>query len=132
MDDLNAVTELMYGEGAPMLGYELSEEEAVAHVLEQFPNKPFCLVRNWIWIDLDVLDWVRVEIERKERQPVVLYAHQVVLDSRGRFLPGDRVRTTSLITFTDGCLFETANSVYVLLGHGLRKTAEILTVSNIF
>lgn len=132
MDDFNAVTDLMYGTGAPMLGYELSEDEAAARVREQFPNKPFCLVRDWIWIDLAVSDSVRLELERTARQPVMLYAHQVVLDSRCRFSPGDWVRSTPLIAFTDGCFFETSNSVYMLLGHGVRKAAELSTVGKIF
>jgi hypothetical protein len=132
MDDLNAVTDLLHGEGATMLGHELAEEKAVARVRERFPSKPFCLVRDWIWIDLTMPDSVRAALERSARQPVMLYAHQVVLDSRCRFSPGDWVRSTPLVAFTDDCFFETENSVYVLLGNGVRKTAELTTVNKVF
>jgi hypothetical protein len=37
-----------------------------------------------------------------------------------------------LVAFTEGCFFETGNSVYVLLGHGVRKTAELSTVNKVF
>jgi hypothetical protein len=132
MDDLNAVTDLLHGAGETMLGHELTNEEAVARVREQFLGKPFCLVRDWIWIDLSLSDTVRAALERTARQPAMLYAHQVVLDSRCRFSPGDWVRSTYLVAFTDDCFFETENSVYVLLGNGARKTAELTTVSKIF
>jgi hypothetical protein len=132
MDDLSAVTDLLHGAGETMLGHEFTNEEAVARVREQFPGKPFCLVRDWIWIDLSMPDSVRAALERTARQPVMLYAHQVVQDSLWRFAPGDWVRSTPLVAFTEGCFFETGNSVYVLLGHGVRKTAELSTVNKVF
>lgn len=132
MDDLNAVTELLHGAGTTMLGHECSDEEAVCRVRERFPHRSFCLVRDWIWIDLAMPDSVHVEFERTARQGVLLYAHQVVLDSRGRFFPGDWVRSTPLVAFTDDCFFETGNTVYMLLGNGTRKTAELSTVNMIF
>lgn len=132
MENLNAITELLNDAGITMRGYELSDDEAVASVRERFPNRPFCLVRDWIWIDLETPNSIHVEFERTACQPVILYAHQVVLDSRGRFFPGDWIRTSPLIAFTDDYFFETGNTVYVLLGNGTRKTAELSTVNMIF
>ena len=132
MDSLGAVTELLHGAGATMRGYECSDDEAVIRVHELFPDKSFCLVRDWIWIDLIMPKSVHVERERTAHQDVILYAHQVVLDSRCRFFPGDWIRTSPLIALTDDCFFETGNTVYVLLGNGTRKTAELSTVNMIF
>ncbi|WP_347909877.1 hypothetical protein [Pseudomonas grandcourensis] len=132
MQELNAIVDLLHGEGTTMLGHELSDEDAVARVREQFPRQPFCLVRHWIWIDLVLPDMVRDEFEQMGQQAVMLFAHQVVLDSRGRFCSGSWVRSTPLVAFSDGCFFQTVNTVYVLLGHGVRKSAELSTMIKIF
>ncbi|MDT4869884.1 hypothetical protein FQZ97_1049380 [compost metagenome] len=55
-------------------------------------------------------------------QPAVILADKVVLDSRGRFATGHWERSTLLVEHRDGCLFETRNTRYVLMGTGRRKT----------
>lgn len=132
MDELSAVTDLLYSPGTTMLGHELNEEVAIALVQARFPAMPYCLVRQWIWIDLDVSAAVREELENAGYQPVMLYAHEVVLDSQHRFAPGDWVRSTPLRRFSEGCFFQTRNTVYVLLGHGTRKSGSLSTVVRIF
>ena len=52
MKHLDAITELLYGEGLPMLGHNASDEDAMAFALQRFGHNPYCLVRQWIWIDL--------------------------------------------------------------------------------
>jgi hypothetical protein len=132
VDELKAVTELLYAPGISMLGHEMSEAEAIARVRKRFPKAKYCVVRNWIWIDLDLPDLVREELISTQRQPVMLYAHQVVCDSQGRFDRGDWVRSSPLLRFTHGMFFETSNSVYVLVGHGVRKRASLSTVVKVF
>lgn len=131
-DELGAAVDFFQEPGVVMLGWEMSDEEAVARVCERFPHKPFCLVRQWLWVDLTMPELVREELEHSGRQAVVLYAHSVVLDSQGRFRSGEWVRSTPLVALTEGCFFETANTVYVLLGTGRRKTATASTVVKIF
>lgn len=131
-DELGAAVNFFQEPGVVMLGQEMTDDEAMARVRERFPHKPFCLVRQWLWVDLTMPESVREELERSGRQPVVLYAHSVVLDSQGRFRSGDWVRSTPLVAFSEGCFFETSNSVYVLLGLGHRKTAPASTVVKIF
>lgn len=132
MDELEAVTDLLYGAGTRMLGHELVDDEAVARARKLFPSKPFCLVRDWIWIDLEMPESLVSELRMTGRQPVMLYAHRVVLDSQSRFAPGDWVRSTPLVSFTEGMFFETSHSVYVLVGHGVRKRASLSTVVKVF
>lgn len=132
MEALNAVTELLYGEGIPMLGHDMSDAEAIALVHQRFGQRPYCLVRQWIWIDLLMPDALFETLRRDDRQPVMLYAHEVVLDSQARLKPGDWVRSTPLVTFSNGCCFQTRNTVYVLLGNGVRKSAELSTVVKVF
>lgn len=133
MDVLEAVTDLLYGPGGvTMLGHEMDDAVAVERTQERFPGKTFCLVRQWIWIDLEMPDAVREELERSGKQPVMLYAHHVVFDSVGRARAGDWIRSTPLVSFTEGCFFQSANTVYVLLGCGVRKSAMLSTVVRIF
>ena len=71
-------------------------------------------------------------LERDARLPVMIYAHEVVMDSQGRLKPGDWVRTTPMVSFSDGFCFQTRNTAYFLLGPGTRKSAELATVVKVF
>jgi len=99
---------------------------------ERFPMAEFCLVRDWLWIDLDVSHEQRAALEKTHRQPVILYAHTVIYDSARRRDVGDFVRTSPLYAFQDGFLFQTFNTIYVLLGDGVRKRVALETVGRIF
>lgn len=132
MSELSGVSDLLYGAGVPMVGIEISDDEAVERVRKQFRFSDYCLVRDWIWIDLDVSDEQRALLEKTGRQPTIVYAHTVIYDSARRWDVGDFVRTSPLQAFHDGFLFQTWNTVYVLLGDGLRKRAALETVGRIF
>ncbi|WP_424475924.1 DUF6957 family protein, partial [Pseudomonas viridiflava] len=32
----------------------MENDEAIAYVRQYCPQAPFCLVRDWVWVDLDV------------------------------------------------------------------------------
>lgn len=132
MSELSGVSDLLYGAGVPMVGIEISDDEAVERVRKQFRFSDYCLVRDWIWIDLDVSDEQRALLEKTGRQPTIVYAHTVIYDSARRWDVGDFVRTSPLHAFHDGFLFQTWNTVYVLLGDGLRKRTALETVGRIF
>ena len=131
MDDLQTITELLYGPGQPMPGSAMTDEQALVFARKRFPHSEFCLVRHWRWIDLDVSDAQRVELEKTQRQPVILYAHGVVYDSSRRWDVGDVVRTSPLSVFEEGFLFRTLNSTYLMLGDGQRKSVALETVGRI-
>jgi hypothetical protein len=131
-DKFEKVGLFLYGLGEPMPGCGMADADAIAWVQKVFPNKPYCLVRSWRWMDLQAPESVRQEIENSGARLTVIFADTVVLDSRGRFSPGNWVRSTFLVSYTEGGLFETGNTVYVLMGDGCRKTAELKTVFSIF
>lgn len=110
------------------------DDEAAGIALAQglCPGKPYCSVRQWILVDLDISDDKKALVTEQGFQPILLYAHTVVTDSARRFSPGDWVRSTLLVERKSNCLFETQNSVYILLGTGSRKTAEPAVVASIF
>ncbi|WP_256672475.1 hypothetical protein [Pseudomonas sp. o96-267] len=132
MTGLEEVTELLHGDGIPMLGAQVSQEEAVRIVRERYPYAEYCLVSKWRWIDLDVTPEQRAELARTNRQPVVIYAHTVIYDSRRRWDVGDFVRTSYLHKFEDGFIFKTLNTIYILIGDGIRTRASLETLGRIF
>lgn len=131
MDEQTARQALLDAPGTVMLGHTLAGETILALLDEHYPGRHFCLVREWIWIDLDLPDDVREGMSSMQLQPVMLYG-DVLIDSLGRFDEGEWLRSTPLVAFTQGCLFETRDTVYVLLGHGVRKRAELSDIVKIF
>lgn len=132
MHGLNETLDFLYGDGKPMPGAMVSQEEAVRIVLERYPYAEYCLVSNWRWLDLDVTQEQRDELVRTNRQPVVLYAHTVIYDSQRRWDVGDFVRTSYLYKFEDDFIFQTLNSIYILVGDGVRAKASLEALGRIF
>lgn len=126
------LTTLLYGPGDVVPGSSMTDEEALAYARKKFAHMAFCLVRDWIWVDLDVSEDQRLHLAQTQRQPALIYAHSVVYDSSRRWDVGDFVRTSLLNQFSDGFLFITLNSVYLLLGPGIRKQSSPEIVSSIF
>ncbi|WP_342244725.1 DUF6957 family protein [Pseudomonas sp. OTU5201] len=129
---LSKIAEVFYGKGESLPGCALTEAEAIAWVQQQFPHKPYCLVRDWRWLDLQLDGAALEEVERSGRRPALIFAETIVFDSRARFRPGHWVRTTLLVSYTEGGLFETRNTVYVLLGAGCRLSADSTIVASLF
>lgn len=115
-----------------MPGSKVTEEEALRIVRERFRYPDYCIVRDWIWIDLDVSAEQLEALGKTRRQPVIVYAHTVIYDSNRRWDVGDFVRTSPLHSFQDGFIFQTLHTIYILLGDGVRKRAPIETVGRIF
>lgn len=132
MRELHEITDLLYGDGIPMSGSKVSQEEAVRIVRERHPYAEYCIVSNWRWVDLDVTPEQRKELARTNRQPVVIYAHTVIYDSQRRWDVGDFVRTSYLQKFEDGFVFLTLNTIYILMGDGIRTRANLDTLGRIF
>lgn len=83
------------------------------------------MVKLWILIDLTVTLDEKEKLANLGLLPMTLFAHEVVLDSKGRFQPKMWVRSNFGKTFTEVCMFETKSTVYLLLGSGLRKNASV-------
>lgn len=132
MSALHDLSELLYGEGTPMSGLELTQDEAVRITRKHFPWFEYCLVRDWVWIDLDVTRDQREGLARTQRQPAIIYAHTVIYDSSRRFDVGDFVRTSPLYKWEESFIFATLNSCYLLMGDGVRKRATLDTVASLF
>jgi hypothetical protein len=118
--------------GRPMSG---CAPENIAALLEQVkercPGKPICVVSNWIYADLEVTDGQRNVFQRQGLNPALLWAHNVLIDDRRPHYVGNPVRSTVQVSFTDDCLFETRNTVYVLQGPGVGKVVNAAVIMSI-
>ncbi|WP_122313532.1 DUF6957 family protein [Pseudomonas marginalis] len=118
--------------GASLVGSELSLEDAMSAARKRYKWMPLCAVEEWTILDAIVTDEERTKINAAGCQPMFMFAHKVVDDEQRRFEPGHWVRSSMGTAFNDGFLFETRNSVYVLLGPGHRKSATIKEIFSLF
>ena len=122
---LEEVSQLLCGAGEEVVGWAGSQEDLISLAATAFPGKAFCVVKQWILIDLTVTQVEREKLASLGLLPMTLFAHEVVLDSKGRFQSGMWVRSNFGKSFTEGCMFETKSTVYLLWGSGLRKEASV-------
>jgi len=125
MVTLDEISQLLYGAGDVTPGWDGSQEDLISLTATKFPAKAFCIVRQWILIDLTVSPDEKEELAKLGLLPATLFAHEVVLDSAARFQAGMWVRSNFGKSFTEGCMFETKNTVYLLLAAGQRKEASL-------
>ena len=125
MVTLDEISQLLYGAGDVTPGWDGSQEDLISLAATKFPAKAFCVVKQWILIDLTVTPDEKEKLARLGLLPATLFAHEIVLDSKGRFQPGMWVRSNFGKSFTEGCIFETKNTAYLLLAAGQRKEAGL-------
>lgn len=118
--------------GISLMGSELSLDEAVALARKRYKWMPLCAVEEWTILDAIVTDEERAKVTAAGCQPIFMFAHKVVEDEQRRFEPGHWVRSSMGTAFKEGYLFETRNTVYVLLGPGHRKSASIEAIFSLF
>ena len=129
MVTLEEISQLLYGVGEGSAGWQGSQEDLISLAAKIFPGKAFCVVRQWIFIDLIMTSEEKEKLSRlgllPATLPATLFAHEVVLDSGGRFQSGMWVRSNFGVSFIYGCMFETKNTVYLLSGAGQKKEASV-------
>ena len=125
MVTLDEISQLLYGTDGETSGWTGSQDDLISLAGKLFPGKAFCLVRQWILIDLIVAPDEKEKLTSLTLLPMTLFAHEIVLDSKGRFQPKMWVRSNFGVSLIYGCMFETKNTVYLLWGPGLRKEASL-------
>ena len=123
---------LLGEEGIELRGSELPLDEAIALARKRYKWMPLCVVEEWTILDAIVTDEERAKVAAAGCQPIFMFAHKVVDDEQRRFEPGHWVRSSMGTAFKEGYLFETRNTVYVLLGPGHRKSASIEAIFSLF
>lgn len=118
--------------GVSLMASEHGLEAAMYAVRKRYKWMPLCAVEEWIILDAIVTDEERAKVTAAGCQPIFLFAHKVVHDEQRRFEPGHWVRSSMGTAFKEGYLFETRNTVYVLLGPGHRKSSSIEAIFSLF
>lgn len=109
-------------------GTSLSQGEIEALVAERFPRKAYCTVEDWLLFHVDEPAESLARVRAIGLEPMFMYSHCVIYDGHGRFPPGGWVRSTLCKSFDGVCLFETRNTIYVLVGQGREMKASLKTI----
>ena len=121
---MEEVSQLLCGAGEEVVGWAGSQEDLISLAATAFPGKAFCVVKQWIFIDLIVTSEEKEKLTKLGLLPATLFAHEVVLDSKERFQPSMWVRSNFGIS-SHRYMFETKKTVYLPLGPGLKKEASV-------
>ena len=109
-----------------------SSSEARALVSERFSDKPYCLVEDWTVFRIDVTSEELTKVHAAGQLAMIVFAHNVIEDSEGRFQRGDWVRSSMCTKFDEGAVFETRNTIYILIGPGHEQPASLKTIFAFF
>lgn len=120
--------QFLYGEGEQVAGWSSDPEGLVRLAQDAFPGKPYCLVKRWVVAEMSGPEDELTALVSEGLLTKVIFAHEVVRDSRNRFPPGHWVRSNFGISYDHPCVFETGSTLYLLLGDGCRKQASLDTV----
>lgn len=123
---------LMGEGGIDLVGSELPLDDLLLAAREHFKWMPLCVVEEWVILDAILTEDELAKVAAAGCQPMFLFAYKVVHDEQRRFEPGHWVRSTIARAFTEGYLFETRNTVYLLKGPGQRKSSTLQGIFSIF
>lgn len=131
---IQACAELLREPGEPFeFGIdEGASEKFVKIAATKFPDKPYCVVRDWVFWDVRVTDEEAKAFKVMGFQPIFLHAKFVIFDETGSAAYGHFRMSTPLVTLCEPCFFVTRNTVYILTGAGTRKPAEQKTVLSFY
>jgi hypothetical protein len=79
MVKLEEISQLLYGAGEEVAGWRGTQDELIALAAGAFPGKAFCVVKQWILIDLTVTPAEKEKLTGLGLLPATLFAHEVVL-----------------------------------------------------
>lgn len=127
-----AEIEHLLGASAVMEGADIDLELAIHAAQERFPGRSFCVVDEWVWLDLDAPDVVIQGLSGEGKKPVMLLVLNALFDSVTAFKEIQEFRSTPLTEFSDGMFFQTKNKLYVLTGQGRRKSMAQSAVIRLF
>ena len=129
--NLEGLAELLSG-GEKLPGCELAHSDVLALVGFYFPGRAYCLVADWTVVDIALSPRQLKAVARRGVTPTLVNALCVIHDSKGRFPRGHWVRTSLGVSFTHDCLFETKNTVYVLMGPGRRVRTDLDVAQSLY
>lgn len=128
--DTDLLGDLLFGPAQPLGGSTLGDDELIKLAVDTFGEKPFCIVRGWMLLDVMLPDFQEREIKAQGLDATVLYAQGAVFDSQNKHSPGDSILSGYQCDF-DGCIFESKTTIFILAGRGARKHVSLPAVEAI-
>ncbi|MCB1662670.1 MAG: hypothetical protein H6995_09245 [Pseudomonadales bacterium] len=101
---------------------ENAVNDMIQYVKTELAPLPYCVVEDWIWIDISVPRKVQELFMEQGVQPSVIYARTVVDDEIERGFPN--LRTSPFVALHRSCIFQTRNTAYILCGAGQRTVMD--------
>lgn len=111
-DDMSLFTHIRVEEKC---GLQCSDEDAINYASHQHFHKPHCIVRGWQIVEVVNSPW----IVESGLQPYVIYIRNVIFDTKKRYQGACFIRTSPLVTMLSDFIFESNNTIYILLGSGV-------------
>lgn len=125
---LEQLSDLLHGPAMVVQGAHQDDDELIIQVERDYPGRAFCIVRQWMIIDIQLTLENLAKTQEMGMAPTIIYSADIQLDSRTRFPQGSWIRSTYQTRF-ESHYFETRNTVYVLAGRGFRTRASPETVA---
>ncbi|SEE24211.1 DUF6957 family protein [Pseudomonas migulae] len=122
------IEDVLYGPAQMLGGSQLEDGELIQLAREEFEGQPFCIVRNWMIVDLLLSEAQEREVRKQGLEPTVLFISKAVFDSETRVQTGEALITGYQKDF-HGCFFESKDKLYILAGRGARKHASLPAIN---
>ena len=76
--NIEKISDFLSSEGEAIPSACDDEVAGIALAQKLYPGKPYCSVRQWVLVDLDISDDKKALVTEQGFQPILLYAHTVV------------------------------------------------------
>ncbi len=134
--NLFLVLSALFNEASPTsgLGMPDTEMEQMMSIARQLtPKKPIRCVQDWVIVEFSTESEQDADLmESKGVQSKFLFSLNVIYDQTGTIPEGGYVRTTLLKKLSNDCIFETRNTLYIMIGEGKHLSLSQQEVINIF
>lgn len=122
------IAEAIALDGEPLSGASEAEAELIQSRVAE-TGKAYCAAVAWVIID--VLDVDAEPLAALGRLPIVLFSHSVLLHSTGDFQNNERIKTGYATSYDGRGIFETSDTIFVLVGKGFRKSVSIKLLNQV-
>ncbi|MNJ17281.1 hypothetical protein D3C77_115580 [compost metagenome] len=118
------VANLLMEGGIHLEGIGLSDEDIVQKVSTGKRTRPFCVVRNWLLLDVMLPSDVEDEVRDQHLHPTVVFARMVAYDSRVEEPRPGSIRSSFQHSLQDW-VFRSKETDFLLAGPGVRKHVSL-------
>jgi hypothetical protein len=122
------IAEAVALDGDPLSGASEAEAEFIRSRVAE-TGKAYCAAVAWVIID--VLDVDAESLAATGRLPIVLFTHSVLLHSTGDYENNERIKTGYATSYDGRGIFETSDTIFVLMGKGFRKVVSIQLLNKV-